>query len=416
MKNYDPFHGDKKHRVKGSGPHTYRVGGKRVDEVQLRFDESTQKFYARIINPSQHTQYLCQQGKLGLALCKLNNGSSVVRCDLGCRGIVANTKRPRWRRCSRNQVVVNNLNEEIVIEPEVWNLKPPKHHSIQNDNSFYTKIKAILLHLSSSCDDGCWDRGYKTYCNAIAINVDANTEQITVRNTGGSGGQRKYQCQLVVTPTSVPDIFHVQILNANTAVLEAIENHQLCIATEESSLGRYSRGGGQARRAHFGYQNPGDTEFDDLQYYKRWEYRKNQTYFCSRSCYQFVDTLEFDYQLQAVDGGGVSGLKSLMKKHRDFGLIRVPISAIRLVITYSNYNEEYHKYRVGNIGFGTIAKALINNRVAVWRYNEWSSGWSVVITITQLQPAFFFGSFKSQAFLVEGSCTVLRVGLGHKFF
>lgn len=60
--------GNQKYKVKDLG-YIYNIGeNHQEDIVSIRFDEDTQKFIASIKNPSQHTQYLFENDKLGFAI------------------------------------------------------------------------------------------------------------------------------------------------------------------------------------------------------------------------------------------------------------------------------------------------------------------------------------------------------------
>lgn len=92
------------------------------DRIILSFDEANQQFYAYIKNPSSHTRYLYQNGKLGLTLCKLNTGVS-QRKHMGVRDTVTAT--PALRSLRHKPPLTATPLQPTLRQPEpLLNLKP----------------------------------------------------------------------------------------------------------------------------------------------------------------------------------------------------------------------------------------------------------------------------------------------------
>ena len=118
MEKNKTYHDNYRQIVRHDGDRYQIKDGKRVDEVVLRFDEDEQKFYARIVNPSQHTQYLYENNRLGIALCKLTTGKSWGKGPMSSyhTGRTEYQYHPRWTRYGQHFVPVTSLSQEFEIQ------------------------------------------------------------------------------------------------------------------------------------------------------------------------------------------------------------------------------------------------------------------------------------------------------------
>lgn len=381
MKSYTPKLRGDTCKV-GSGGNKYNVGGKRIDEVVLRFDEDEQKFYARIVNPSQHTQYLLSQGRLAIALCKLNTGASTRKAHVWWGRYTHLQYHPRWSRCRDWVTKVTSFNNETEIYYEVGgDLIPQLRHSL-NYRDCFTKIKCILISMPEEmvvpyCKTNT-GRGYKTYCSCLRMHIvdgDYETCHISIRPEPTGDGERKYQCQLTVSPTNQPDKFHITITNPNNAFLTALANRQVCIGYEMSACGVYAQKGGKLRRFHYGFSNPDDdlTEWDEeeIQHFKRWKFKKNDKFYCPVSSLEEVSTLEFDYILPPLFCDGLGNLPWLMYLHDDHAPLTVPIISIVIKIMRT---RDSNSWRVQGPKFGTMARYNLTTSYPRAVYSVWNGG------------------------------------------
>ena len=155
------------------------------DKVILTFDERNQIFVARIENPSSHTLYLFNNGKLGIGITKCNFGA---RAAYHWGGSVTTNKvntHPRWSRVHQNVTIVDDLDH---IEIPARSFRYSEHKTVSNKTIVWNFFRGLLLHIAyrdnQICNESC--RGYKTNCKSLKLNYNKSTKQYFVPTAGES--------------------------------------------------------------------------------------------------------------------------------------------------------------------------------------------------------------------------------------
>lgn len=335
----------------GSDTRNFKIQ-KTEDKVILRFDEESQLFYARIVNPSQHTRYLFQQGRLAIALCKLNTGKSQRR-HMGDKYwpgdrywddeeqewkqvtdfYVKKKYHPRWSRCNDNFTPVLDLDNEIRIS---WNddrdLKPNEKHTLGYEHeNWFTAIKALLL----SCTRNAYEiehnsqyiyasRGYKTMSNRIKIKYDSNLGHVLEREETASGDSWNdyYHLDARVINQNNRE-FTIQIDSMGSEVQSSFEKGNLYVGIEFRDAGNYSHRGVYAKANRYGdkdrYAGHPQNNLDRAKRNERYKNRVASKMICPYENKIRINSLTFSYEIDQHPDDGCSALNRLLRIRKNHG-------------------------------------------------------------------------------------------------
>lgn len=159
------------------------------DQVKfLSFDENTQTCAVKIVNPSKHTLYLFNQGRLGIDICRSNTGKGQRRrmwaanCEWRERnkkGDVQWKYHPRWSRILQTKTVTDLNYIEIFLPAERIR---PNEKTVAAGN-YFTTLKAVLVtrNFGGALDS---ERSYKTNSNFLRIKTKNGGQNIYIKNKG----------------------------------------------------------------------------------------------------------------------------------------------------------------------------------------------------------------------------------------
>ena len=326
------------------------INKKPEDLVTLRYDEEHQIFYASIKNPSQHTRYLYEQGKLGIALCKLNTGRSQRKKMLAKRisggnripkNFIKIHYHPRWSRCGRNLALVTNLDEEVAIAITtsgqvgrclsgvgILDLKPNQKRTVLGKwKNWYNSIKAVLV----SCNtdnvlrlNETISRSYKTMCKRIKIEYNSDENTIIHRLDHKHKPHVNHYYEYYHVNADIERVSHrtydISIEELGTKALEAYNKNLLWIGLEFNDLSSYTSRGGKMRKLHYGNKDIATTssELAIAKRNRRYTARASKLLICPLSNREVISNLEFTYTIpnQVSHGSSsISSLLSLARKH-----------------------------------------------------------------------------------------------------
>lgn len=338
----------------GSDTRNFKVK-KTEDKVVLRFDEENQVFYARIYNPSQHTRYLFQQGRLGISLCKLNCGGDTLRkhnckntyCEEKDKQVPSSFvkihKHPRWSRCRLNLFKVEDLNEEIELYCDnTYEYQPEPLHSLHSEE-WFNSIKAVLVSVPHGNDSSDWyssyiscsSRAYKTMCNRIKIQYDA-TENKIIEKRKKSGSEVNHWNEYFNLSAHIVSQnekeFVIQIDSMGSRVRQALNSGKLWIGYEYLECGDYALRGHSKKTIRYGSYDEDNPERSMKN--RRYKRRRESKMVCPAGSKQIINSTTFSYILMNnLRLGSKSCLHKLLYKikYSQKTVIRYPSLVIGLV-------------------------------------------------------------------------------------
>ncbi len=143
MAKYKIMIGNQQYQIKMSDSNKYILNHEiKYDYIHLTFNPDYQTIHVSIINPSQHTQYLLSQQRLGIYICKhlcATNGhihqsykyagiSGYIK-EKTDSGVIHYRKKqptrilkyPKWSRVGDHPILLTSLETNIDLETDIWN-------------------------------------------------------------------------------------------------------------------------------------------------------------------------------------------------------------------------------------------------------------------------------------------------------
>lgn len=248
MAKYYVLSNGQKYKVRDLG-YQYVFGeNHQEDIVHLKFDKQNGKFLASIEKPSQHTQYLFNQGKLGFAIIRRNCARKWHRKNH--REKLRSHTHARWSRLRNHYILVNDLNHiEMSLKKLDGSFRPVSQPKwLRNSYNFkeYIHVKGILLTITSEEAQSDTYRAYKTCSNTLWIEHKYNNgkNQYSYKYEPW----QKNQIQMTIAPGLNLGEVEVTISSLPDDIYNLLLEEKLYIGTEYEDVSKHILSHGRKTR------------------------------------------------------------------------------------------------------------------------------------------------------------------------